>query len=100
MGAAAAVVHDGEGAATPLTVVHYSQRRPHLAIRAEGCRRLGGLGRLWRLDCPVEPGGSGAPVLVTSPDGLEVTAVAIGRARGKDGWITLALPIATPDLLR
>jgi protease YdgD len=91
----------GDGAAAgSLTVVHYSLRRPHLAIRAEGCRRLGGLGRLWRLDCPVEPGGSGAPVLVANPNGLAVTAVAIGRARGRGGWITIALPITTPDLLR
>ena len=93
-------VDGGTGSRPSLSVVHYSHRRPHLAMRADGCRRVGGLGRLWRLDCPVEPGGSGAPVLVAGPSGLEVTAVAIGRARGRSGWITIALPIATPDLLR
>jgi protease YdgD len=88
---------DADGGAA-LAVVHYSRRRPHLATRDDGCRRVGATGRLWRLDCAIEPGGSGAPVLVGDGGSLRVAAVAIGRTRGDDGWITLALPL-TPGAL-
>jgi V8-like Glu-specific endopeptidase len=81
-----------------LAVVHYSHRRPHLAVREDGCRRVGAIGRLWRLDCAIEPGGSGAPVLVDDGGAARVAAVAIGRTRGDAGWITLALPL-TPEAL-
>jgi len=83
---------DAEGGGT-LAVVHYSHRRPHLVARDEDCRRLGVVGRLWRLDCAIEPGGSGAPVLVADDDRMRVAAVAIGRTRKGGRWTTLALPL-------
>jgi len=82
-----------------LALVHYSHRRPHLAERNGSCKRLGALGRLWRLDCPIEPGGSGAPVLIGASDGHRVAAVVIGRARDDAGWTTLALPITSRAVL-
>jgi protease YdgD len=89
---------DADGAAA-LALVHYSHRRPHLATRDDGCRRIGGIGRLWRLDCAIEPGGSGAPVLVADGETARVAAVAIGRTRRDGGWTTLALPIGRETLL-
>jgi len=89
---------DADGA-TALALVHYSHRRPHLATRDEGCRRIGAIGRLWRLDCAIEPGGSGAPVLVGASGAPRVAAVAIGRTRGDGGWTTLALPLTRQALL-
>ncbi len=82
-----------------LTLVHYSRARPHLVVRDDGCRRVGLVGRLWRLDCGIEPGGSGAPVLAAGDAAPRVVAVAIGRARQGDDWITLALPFAANALL-
>lgn len=93
-----AVDPDANGA-TPLALVHYSHRRPHLATRDDGCRRVGAVGRLWRLDCAIEPGGSGAPVLVGNGAKARVAAVAIGRTRGRGGWTTLALPIGRNTVL-
>ncbi|MFP4360472.1 MAG: trypsin-like serine peptidase, partial [Alphaproteobacteria bacterium] len=90
---ALALEPDADGAAA-LALVHYSHRRPHLATRDDDCRRIGAVGRLWRLDCAIEPGGSGAPVLVGEHGARRVAAVAIGRSRGDGGWTTLALPIA------
>ncbi len=89
---------DADGT-TALALVHYSLRRPHLAMHDESCRRVGAVGRLWRLDCAIEPGGSGAPVLVGDGAAARVAAVAIGRTRRDGGWTTLALPIGRDTLL-
>lgn len=86
----------GDGA---LTLVHYSRARPHLVERDDDCRRIGLVGKLWRLDCRIEPGGSGAPVLVAGAAAPRLAAVAIGRTREGDDWITLALPLAANALL-
>ena len=92
-----ALALDADGAGN-LALVHYSRARPHLAIRDRSCRRVGMVGRLWRLDCAIEPGGSGAPVLIADGKAGRVAAVAIGRTRGDAGWTTLALPLTRAAL--
>ncbi len=76
-----------------VAIVHYSQRRPHLAAVSRACRVIGSLGPLWRLDCPVEPGSSGAPVLVADETGLTVAAIVIGRTETATSAGSLVLPL-------
>lgn len=84
-------------AARDLRMVHYSRLKPHLADVDEGCLKLGMLGRLWRIDCEIEPGGSGAPVLVVDAGEQRVAAIVIGRTRVDGVWATLALPMSVPE---
>ena len=92
----AATVPIVEALEVPRTValVHYSQRRPHLAAVSRECQVTGSLGPLWRLDCPVEPGSSGAPVLVATEAGVTVAAIVIGRIESATGVGSLVLPLA------
>ncbi len=82
-----------------LSLVHYSRLRPHLANVDEGCLRLRTVGRLWQLNCAVEPGGSGAPVLIGDAGSPRIAAIVIGRTRLNGAWTTLALPVRAPQLL-
>ena len=81
-----------------VAIVHYSQRRPHLAAISRECRVIGTLGPLWRLDCPVEPGSSGAPVLVADERGVTVAAIVIGRTETSTRIGSLVLPLAAEVL--
>lgn len=82
--------------ATPpveVMLIHYSQRRPHLAAFSRACKVIGELGPLWRLDCPVEPGASGAPVLVADDEGGGIAAIVIGRTESATRVGSLVLPL-------
>lgn len=84
--------------ALPMALVHYSQKRPHLAAVSRACRVKDRPGRLWRLDCPVEPGASGAPVLIAGTNGWSIAGIVIGRTEtpSEAGAIdvgSLALPL-------
>ncbi len=89
---ALAIRRDVDGSGT-LSMVHYSRLRPHLAAVAQNCTRTGALGRLWQIDCLIEAGGSGAPVLVGGIGSSGIAAIVIGRTRIDSGWTTLALPV-------
>jgi protease YdgD len=79
----------------PIVMVSYARDRAHAASIQENCRVRARAGSAVALDCGVEFGASGGPVLVHEKGGLGIFAVisAIGQLAG-GGSVTLAVPVA------
>ncbi|SFP50285.1 trypsin-like serine peptidase [Tranquillimonas alkanivorans] len=69
---------------TAVTVVSYARSRPHLPARAD-CTVIRRQGPVFGLDCPAEPGQSGAPVLVRAGEEWRLAGILSARADGTAG---------------
>ncbi|MFP7570636.1 trypsin-like serine peptidase [Marivita sp. S2033] len=76
-------------ATAPFAILGYSSRRPHMLGASFTC---GGVyaSRILRLDCPVQPGNSGGPVMSKSGDDWVVSAVISAKGQGR----ALAVPVS------
>lgn len=86
-------VHRPDG---PVTIVHYDRSRPHLAATSKACNVVDDVAGLWLLDCAVEAGASGGPVLVGGPGDARVVAIVVGSRPGSGTASTVALPLGAP----
>jgi len=76
-----------------LDIVGYGRDRPQIASIRQGCTALSNQGGAWLLDCPVLPGLSGAPVLLSGGQAVVgVVSASVGPAVA--GVQALVVPLA------
>ncbi|MEX5729332.1 protease YdgD [Rhodovulum iodosum] len=74
----------------PFTILAYRSDRPHALSRHGPCTALARRAGLLGLDCAVQTGVSGAPVLAEGPEGWRVVGVVSAGRNGKSAVQTVA----------